>query len=123
MQFEPATFADFAVNADHNGKPSPYDPPDAIYTAAAMLCADGASSGTPAGIDRAVFAYNHSDAYVTDVLTWLPGTPSPLSRRSPPRRSRSRSASSASRTSGALTGLTLSTALASSSRPTPSATS
>jgi cell wall-associated NlpC family hydrolase len=70
MQFEPATFAEFAVDADHNGRPSPYDPADAIYTAAAMLCANGAATGTPAGIERAVFAYNHSDAYVTDVLTW-----------------------------------------------------
>jgi cell wall-associated NlpC family hydrolase len=70
MQFLPATFAEFAVNADHDGQPSPYDPADAIYTAAAMLCADGASSGTPAGVERAVFAYNHSDAYVSDVLTW-----------------------------------------------------
>lgn len=68
MQFEPATFAEFAVSADHNGRPSPYDPADAIYTAAAMLCADGAASGTRAGIRRAVFAYNHSDAYVADVL-------------------------------------------------------
>jgi len=71
MQFEPATFAEFAVNADHDGKPSPYDPADAIYTAAAMLCADGASAGTQAGIERAVFAYNHSDAYVSDVLAWV----------------------------------------------------
>lgn len=70
MQFKPATFAEFAVKAERNGKPSPYDPSDAIYTAAAMLCADGASSGTSAGIERAVFAYNHSDAYVSDVLTW-----------------------------------------------------
>jgi cell wall-associated NlpC family hydrolase len=70
MQFEPATFAEFAVDADDNGKPSPYDPADAIYTAAAMLCANGASSATPAGIERAVFAYNHSGVYVTDVLTW-----------------------------------------------------
>jgi cell wall-associated NlpC family hydrolase len=70
MQFEPATFAEFAVNADHHGKPSPYKPADAIYTAAAMLCTDGAASGTAAGIRRAVFAYNHSDAYVADVLTW-----------------------------------------------------
>jgi cell wall-associated NlpC family hydrolase len=70
MQFEPATFAEFAVNAGHTGTPSPYDPADAIYTAAAMLCADGASSAAPAGIERAVFAYNHSDAYVIDVLTW-----------------------------------------------------
>ena len=70
MQFEPATFAEFAVDADHNGRPSPYDPADAIYTAAAMLCANGAATGTPAGIERAVFAYNRSGAYVTDVLSW-----------------------------------------------------
>ncbi len=35
-----------------------------------MLCANGAASGTPAGIRQAIFAYNHSAAYVTDVLTW-----------------------------------------------------
>jgi len=70
MQFEPATFAQYAVGADHDGKPDVYDPADAIYTAAAMLCANGAASGTPAGIRQAVFAYNHSLAYVTDVLSW-----------------------------------------------------
>ena len=70
MQFEPATFAQYAVNGDHDGKLDVYDPADAIYTAAAMLCASGAASGTPAGIRQAIFAYNHSDAYVTDVLAW-----------------------------------------------------
>ena len=50
MQFEPATFAEYAVDADHAGKPDIYDPADAIYTAAAMLCANGAASGTRAGI-------------------------------------------------------------------------
>jgi cell wall-associated NlpC family hydrolase len=70
MQFEPATFARYAVDADHDGKPSPYDPADAIYTAAKMLCAAGAASGTAVGIERAVFAYNHSRAYVRDVLAW-----------------------------------------------------
>ena len=70
MQFEPATFAEYAVDADHTGKPDIYDPADAIYTAAAMLCANGAASGTPAGIRQAIFAYNHSQAYVTDVLAW-----------------------------------------------------
>jgi cell wall-associated NlpC family hydrolase len=70
MQFEPATFAEFAVDADHDGRPSPYDPADAIYTAASMLCANGAAAGTRAEIERAVFAYNRSGAYVTDVLTW-----------------------------------------------------
>jgi transglycosylase-like protein with SLT domain len=70
MQFEPATFAQYAVDGDHDGQLSPYDPADAIYTAAAMLCANGAASGTLAGIRQAVFAYNHSQAYVSDVLGW-----------------------------------------------------
>jgi cell wall-associated NlpC family hydrolase len=70
MQFEPATFAQYAVDADHDDQPDIYDPADAIYTAAAMLCANGASSGPPAGTRQAIFAYNHSQAYVSDVLSW-----------------------------------------------------
>jgi hypothetical protein len=60
MQFEPATFARYAVNASHRGRPGPYDPADAIYTAAAMLCANGAASGKMSGLRRAILAYNHS---------------------------------------------------------------
>jgi cell wall-associated NlpC family hydrolase len=70
MQFEPATFAVYAVDADPSVPLSVYDPPDAVYTAAAMLCANGAASGTRAGISQAVFAYNHSQAYVASVLAW-----------------------------------------------------
>jgi cell wall-associated NlpC family hydrolase len=70
MQFEPATFARYATDGDHDGQLSPYDPGDAIYTAAAMLCVNGAASGTQAGIRQAVFAYNHSWAYVNEVLSW-----------------------------------------------------
>ena len=77
MQFEPATFAQYAVNADRPAALTPYDPADAIYTAAAMLCATGAASGTQAGIREAVFAYNHSQAYVTTVLAWAARYTSP----------------------------------------------
>jgi Transglycosylase SLT domain len=70
MQFLPGTFAEFAVNADPGQPLSPYDPADAIYTAARMLCADGARGGSAAGIERAIFAYNHADWYVTEVLSW-----------------------------------------------------
>ena len=58
-----------------------------------MLCANGAASGTPAGIRQAIFAYNHSQAYVTDVLTWAARytTPAAVPARRPPR-SRSRCA-------------------------------
>lgn len=68
MQFEPATFAEYAVRADPSGKLSPYNPKDAIFTAARMLCADGAAGGSPQGLRRAIFAYNHACWYVRDVL-------------------------------------------------------
>ena len=79
MQFEPATFAQYATDANHDGSTSPYDPADAIYAAAAMLCANGAASGTQQGFKQAVFAYNHSWAYVTQVLAWAAryATPAP----------------------------------------------
>ena len=68
MQFEPATFAEYATGPDQ--PLSPYDPADAIYTAAAMLCASGARGGTDTGIENAVFAYNHAGWYVSDVMSW-----------------------------------------------------
>ena len=70
MQFLPATFDEFAVDADPGLPVSPYDPADAIYTAARMLCADGARGGSTAGIEQAIFAYNHAGWYVREVLSW-----------------------------------------------------
>ena len=67
MQFEPATFVAFAtVGPDGEVPPSPYDPVDAVYTAAKLLCADG--GGTPGGLAGAVLDYDHSPAYVSSVL-------------------------------------------------------
>jgi cell wall-associated NlpC family hydrolase len=70
MQLEPSTFGEFAVNADPGQPLSPYDPADAIYTAAAVLCASGARGGSPAGLQNAVFAYNHTGWYVSAVMAW-----------------------------------------------------
>jgi cell wall-associated NlpC family hydrolase len=70
VQLEPSIFAQYAVNADPGTPLSPYNPADAIHAAANLLCAQGAASGTLAGIRRAVFAYNHSWAYVGQVLSW-----------------------------------------------------
>jgi membrane-bound lytic murein transglycosylase B len=66
MQFEPATFAEYAVRADRSQKLSPYDPEDAIFSAARMLCSDG--GGRARGLKGAIFAYNHARWYVRDVL-------------------------------------------------------
>jgi peptidoglycan DL-endopeptidase CwlO len=69
MQFLPGTFGKFAVNADPGQPASPYEPADAIYTVARMLCADGARGGS-AGLKRAIFAYNHAGWYVSEVMSW-----------------------------------------------------
>ena len=70
MQFEPRTFAAYAVKADPSHALSVYNPEDAIFTAARMLCDDGADGGTPQGIDTALYAYNHADWYQREVLSW-----------------------------------------------------
>jgi len=69
MQFEPATFAEYDEPVPPGGAnpPSPYDMTDAVYAAARDLCANGAANG--ADLDAAVFDYNHSNAYVTQVMT------------------------------------------------------
>ncbi len=67
MQFEPATFNAYAtVGPGGAVPPSPYDPIDAVYTAAAMLCANGA--GTPAGLPGALGSYDSTTAYVNTVV-------------------------------------------------------
>jgi len=64
MQFIPATWAQYGISADGKGTPNPYDPADAIFSAARYLRANGASQD----IQAAVFAYNHADWYVQEVL-------------------------------------------------------
>ncbi|WP_243874808.1 lytic transglycosylase domain-containing protein [Arthrobacter woluwensis] len=69
FQFIPSTWARYASRAAGDGAAaSPHNMDDAALTAARYLCAAGGDLGTPAGWTRAVFAYNHSQAYVDEVL-------------------------------------------------------
>jgi len=69
MQFMPGTWAAWGINGfGPPGTPDIMNPLDAVPSAARMLCADGASSGTQAGLRQAVFAYNHATWYVNQVL-------------------------------------------------------
>ena len=77
MQFEPATFAEYAIRADRSARLSPYNPEDAIVTAARMLCADG--GGSAAGLRGAIFAYNHAHWYVREVQALAAGYTAPVS--------------------------------------------
>lgn len=67
MQFEPETFAAYAVVGPGGATPpSPYDPVDAVFTAARMLCANG--GGAPGSVYGAVWDYDHTRVYVDTVL-------------------------------------------------------
>lgn len=66
MQFLPATWREYGVDGDHDGKKNPYDPADAIPAAARYLKANGA----PAKMWGAIWHYNHEDWYVSDVLRY-----------------------------------------------------
>ena len=67
MQFLPSTWARWGITAF--GEPAPpniYDPFDAVPSAALYLCAAGGA--TAAGLPGAIFAYNHANWYVFEVL-------------------------------------------------------
>jgi hypothetical protein len=64
MQFMPATWRAYGVDANKDGKRDPYNPVDAIFAAAKYLKASGGDKD----IKRAIFAYNHADWYVDSVL-------------------------------------------------------
>ncbi|MGI8428324.1 MAG: peptidoglycan DD-metalloendopeptidase family protein [Solirubrobacteraceae bacterium] len=64
MQFLPSTWRQWGVDANGDGVADPYNPVDAIFTAARYLHAAGASKNLP----RAIFAYNHAGWYVQSVL-------------------------------------------------------
>jgi murein DD-endopeptidase MepM/ murein hydrolase activator NlpD len=64
MQFMPGTWARFGVNDAGGSHPNPYDPRDAIFSAARYLAANGGSGD----IRRALFTYNHAAWYVDEVL-------------------------------------------------------
>jgi soluble lytic murein transglycosylase-like protein len=67
MQFMPGTWALWARDGDGDRKADIMNPYDAVYAAAAFLCHDGAGRGG-ADLERAIFAYNHADWYVKEVL-------------------------------------------------------
>jgi cell wall-associated NlpC family hydrolase len=66
MQFLATTWSVYGLDADGDGKADRWDPVDAVFSAANYLRASGAPNDIPA----ALYAYNHSQAYVQEVLAW-----------------------------------------------------
>lgn len=66
MQFIPATWSAYSVDASADGAADPHNAIDALHTAAVYLCANGADRRD--GLPDALWAYNHSWDYVQQVL-------------------------------------------------------
>ncbi|HEY0516988.1 MAG TPA: lytic murein transglycosylase [Solirubrobacteraceae bacterium] len=64
MQFMPATWMQYGVDALEAGYADPYNPVDAIFAAARYLRAAGAQQN----MRGAILAYNHSEEYVNSVI-------------------------------------------------------
>ena len=64
MQFMPATWKTYGVDANRDGVADPRNPIDAVFAAARYLRAAGAEHD----LREAVFAYNHAQWYVDSVL-------------------------------------------------------
>ena len=67
MQFLPSTFEAYGVDGNGDGRTDVDDVTDAIFSAARLLCANRA--GDPAHLATAIWNYNHSQAYVSEVLS------------------------------------------------------
>jgi hypothetical protein len=66
MQFLPSSWEAFGVDANGDGKKDPYNPVDAICAAASYLKIAGGQKN----LYDAIFAYNHADWYVQEVLLY-----------------------------------------------------
>jgi len=66
MQFLPSSWEAFGVDANGDGRKDPYNPVDAICAAASYLKLAGGNKN----LYDAIFAYNHADWYVQEVLLY-----------------------------------------------------
>jgi hypothetical protein len=60
-----AYYGGYGVDANGDGIADPYDLEDALHSAANYLAQNGAADDD---LERAIYRYNHSDAYVADIL-------------------------------------------------------
>lgn len=65
MQFMPGTWFEWGFDANGDGVADPWNPVDAIFSAARYLDASGGQTD----LYGAVYAYNHADWYVQEVLS------------------------------------------------------
>ena len=71
MQFIPSTWQRWGRDGNSDGTRDPQNVEDAAFSAAAYLCADSRDLSSAAGLRSAILSYNHSEAYLADVLALM----------------------------------------------------
>ncbi|OQR63418.1 glycoside hydrolase [Streptomyces maremycinicus] len=71
FQFLPSTWKSTGKDANGDGTADPHNADDAALTAAVYLCAGGRDLTQRPRLKAAIFQYNHSGAYVSNVLGWI----------------------------------------------------
>lgn len=71
FQFLPSTWAGTGRDANADQAADPHNADDAALSAALYLCGSGRDLAQRAQLEAALFQYNHSSAYVADVLGWI----------------------------------------------------
>ncbi|MEU0932185.1 hypothetical protein [Embleya sp. NPDC005971] len=71
MQFIPSTWKGWGMDGNRDGQINPQNIFDATLTAGRYLCAGNRDLSTGAGLNAAILSYNHSDAYVRNVMSWM----------------------------------------------------
>ncbi|WP_040791849.1 lytic transglycosylase domain-containing protein [Nocardia paucivorans] len=70
MQFLPETWARYGADGNGDGIADPQNYYDATLTAGKYLCDGGLNMRDPSQQTRAILRYNHSMAYVANVMAW-----------------------------------------------------
>ncbi|MGR3938454.1 C40 family peptidase [Streptomyces sp. BRA346] len=73
FQFLPSTFRAVAEDGNGDGRRDPHNVDDAALSAAVYLCGSGKGRDLTKRpqLEAAIGSYNHSSAYVTDVIGWI----------------------------------------------------
>jgi membrane-bound lytic murein transglycosylase B len=73
MQFIPSTWRTYASDGNEDDKKDPQNMYDATLAAGSYLCRASSGLSADPGLQAAYFSYNHSLAYVANVLGWARG--------------------------------------------------
>ncbi|MER5880713.1 bifunctional lytic transglycosylase/C40 family peptidase [Streptomyces sp. NPDC001910] len=71
FQFLPSTWEHVGRDANGDGTANPHNADDAALGAAIYLCGNGRDLTQHSQLKAAIWQYNHSDAYVDNVLGWI----------------------------------------------------